>query len=72
MKTESTRRQMAEEIAAKWDAYANLVDAIEDILKNRDERAVQITEKHRADCLHCRTALTIATALESLTLDQGE
>lgn len=54
----SARREIAEEIVAKWPNYANPVDAIEAALRDRDERAAKIAENHRDTAYRLEEAAT--------------
>lgn len=46
--TEKSPREIAAAFAEKWDVYANPVDALELLIKCRDERAAKIADRFAA------------------------
>jgi hypothetical protein len=47
--TEKSPREIAKAFVEKWANYANSVDAVEQLLISRDERAAKIAEAHHHD-----------------------
>ena len=63
---ETPRREIAEAFVAKWAIYASPVDAVELLLKARDERAAKIANKRAKELQR----MTTATLLDDATVAQ--
>jgi hypothetical protein len=55
-KTEKSPREIAKLFLEKWEIYASPLDAIELLIKARDERAALIAEAHEGHGPWCSSA----------------
>jgi hypothetical protein len=64
--TEESPRKIAEAFIEKWANYANSVDAVEQLLISRDERAAMIAENDdftHSSGYRCHRGKSIASAI---------